>query len=85
MLHDVIYTPESQRNLVYVYFLLEVGFDLFFSRNGVRITLDNFLYGFGICYDCFIILDCNLSTYEYYVDSCVMTCYSSNNVVDVFT
>ena len=78
ILHHVLYTPEIRRNLLYVSVLLNSGFDSLFSRNGVRITLDNVLYGFGICYDCFIILDCNLSTYEYYVDSCVMTCYSSN-------
>ena len=65
--------------------LVDLGSCLFFSRNGVRITLDNFLYGFGLRYDRFIVLDCNPSTYDYYVNCCVMTCYSSNNVVDVFT
>ena len=57
----------------------------FISRNGVRIDLDNILYGFGLHYDCFIILDCNPSTYDYYIDCCVMTCYSSNNDGDVVT
>ena len=66
--------------------LLNVGFDLFFSPNGVSITLDNiFFYGFGLRYDRFIVLDCNPSTYDYYVDRCVMACYSSNNDVDVIT
>ncbi|XP_019261101.1 PREDICTED: uncharacterized protein LOC109239051 [Nicotiana attenuata] len=55
------------------------------SRNGVRISLDNVLYGFGLRYDRFIILDCNLSTYDYYVDRCVMAYYSSNNDIDVIT
>jgi len=57
----------------------------FFSRNGVRITLANILDGFGLCYDHFIILDCNPSTYDYYVDRCMMTCYSSNNDIHVIT
>jgi len=85
MLHDVLYAPEIRRNLVSVFVLLEVGFDLFCSRNGIRITLDNVFYGFGLLYDRFIVLDCNPSTYDYYVDRCVMACYSSNNEIDVIT
>ena len=66
-------------------FLLDVDFHLFFSRNYVRITLDNVFYDFGHRYDRFIVLDCNPSTYDYYVDRCVMSCYSSNNDLDIIT
>lgn len=62
---------------------MDVDFDLFFSCNSVRITLDNVLYDFGFRYDYFIVLDCNSSTHDYYVDRCVMTYYSSNKDIDV--
>ena len=55
MLHDILYAPEIPQNLVSVSVLLDVGFYLFFSRNCVRITLDNVFYGFEHRYDRFII------------------------------
>ena len=70
---------------MYVSVLLEVDFDLIFTRNGVRTTLDNVLHYFGLRYDRFIILDCNPSTYDYYVDRCIMTYYSSDNDINVIT
>lgn len=83
MLHDVLYVPEIRRNLVSVSVLLDLDFNLNFNRSGLRITQDNIFYGFGHRYDGFILLDCNPSTYNYYVDRCVMACNSSNNDVDV--
>lgn len=65
--------------------LLDIGFDLFFSRSSIRITLDDVFYGFGLRYDSFIILDYNLTTYDYYVNHCVIACSSSNNDIDVIT
>ncbi|XP_075088370.1 uncharacterized protein LOC142170372 [Nicotiana tabacum] len=85
MLHDVLYVPEIQRNLVFVSILLDLDFNLNFSRNGLRITQDNVFYDFGHRCDGFIVLDCNPPTYNYYVDRCVMTYYFSNNDVDVIT
>ncbi|XP_070017659.1 uncharacterized protein [Nicotiana sylvestris] len=85
MLHDVLYVSEIRRNLVSLSFLLDLDFNLNFSCNGLRITQDNVFYGFGHRYDSFIVLDCNASTYNYYVDRCVIACYSSNNDVDVIT
>ncbi|XP_059309943.1 uncharacterized protein LOC132061088 [Lycium ferocissimum] len=41
MLHDVLYAPEIRRNLVSVSVLPDLGFDLKFRCNGVRITQDN--------------------------------------------
>ena len=79
-----LYTRDST-NIVFVSIFLNVGFDLVFSRKSVRITLHNILHGFGLHYDSFTILDCNPSTYEYYVDCCIMTCYSINNDINVIT
>lgn len=85
MLHDVLYVPKIRRNLVSVSVLLDLDFNLNFSCSDLRITQDNVFYGYGHRYDGFIVLDCNPSTYNYYVDCCVMACYSSNNDVDVIT
>nr|XP_009793136.1 PREDICTED: uncharacterized protein LOC104240047 [Nicotiana sylvestris] len=41
MLHDVLYVPEIQRNLVSVSVLLDLDFNLNFSHSGLRITQDN--------------------------------------------
>ncbi|XP_070009531.1 uncharacterized protein [Nicotiana sylvestris] len=38
MLHDVLYVPEIRRNLVSVSVLLDLDFNLNFSRSGLRIT-----------------------------------------------
>ena len=62
-----------------------ICFLYFFSHNGNRITLSNVLYGFGHRYYHFNILYCNHATYKYYVDCCVMSCYSSDNDIDVIT
>lgn len=82
MLHEVLYASKIWWNLVYVSIPLYVGFDLFFWCNGIKITLDNVLDGFWLC---FIILYCNRSFLDYYTDRCVVTCYSSNNDIDVIT
>ena len=62
MFPDILYTPEIRRNIVFVSILLNVCFNLLFSRNSARITLDNVLYGFRLHYDSFTILDCDPST-----------------------
>lgn len=46
ILHDVLYTQEIPQNIVFVSILLDVGFDLLFSHNSVRIRLDYFVYSF---------------------------------------
>jgi len=38
---------------------------------------------FWTFYDRFIVIDCNPRTYDYYIDCYVMTCYLTNNDVDV--
>ena len=40
-LHDVLYAPEVQRNLVSVLVLLELGFSIMFENGCVKILLDN--------------------------------------------
>lgn len=84
MLHDVLYNLEIRRNLfsASVSVLLDVGCDLYFCCYSVRITLDNVLHCFVLRYDCFIVLDCNASAYDYYVGCCVISYYSSNDDVD---
>ena len=64
--------------------LLDLDFNLNFSRSGLRITQDIVFNVLDIVM-MIIVLDCNPSTYNYYVDRCVMSCYSSNNDVDVIT
>jgi len=44
MLHDVLYIPEIRRNLVSMPVLLDLDFNLNFSRSGLRITQDNVFF-----------------------------------------
>ena len=46
-LHDVLYAPEVQRNLVSVLVLLKLGFSIMFENGCVKILLDNVYYGSG--------------------------------------
>lgn len=85
MLHYVLYALEI-RLIVSVSVLLDVGFHLFFSRNCVRITLDNVF---------FMVLDIVMIASLFWIiilqlmaimlTCCVMSCYSSNNDVHILT
>ena len=55
-LHDVLYAPEVQRNLVSVLVLLELGFSIMFENGCVKILLDNVYYGFGYLLNGFMVL-----------------------------
>ena len=56
-LHDVLYAPEVQRNLVSVVVLLQLGFKIVFEKDCVNVLLDNVCYGIGFMLDGFIVLD----------------------------
>ena len=55
MWHDILYATNIQRNLVSLYVLLDAGFDFSFSCSDFRINLGNFLYGFGLFNEVFIV------------------------------
>jgi hypothetical protein len=56
-LHDVLYAPEVQRNLVSVLALLQLGFNITFVGCCVKIHLDNIFYGSGFVLNGFMVLD----------------------------
>ena len=56
-LHDVLYAPEVQRNLVSVIVMLQLGFKIVVEKDCVNVLLDNVCYRFGFMVDGFIVLD----------------------------
>ena len=56
-LHDVLYAPKVQRNLVFVLVLLELVFSIMFGNGCVKILLDNIYYDFGYLLNGFMVLD----------------------------
>ena len=56
-LHDVLYAPEVQRNLISVIVLLQLGFKIVFEKYCVKVLLDKICYEFGFMLDGFIVLD----------------------------
>ena len=56
-LHDVLYAPEVQKNLVSMLVLLELSFHIVFDKGCVKIFLDNVYYDSGYFSDDFMMLD----------------------------
>ena len=56
-LHDVLYALEVQWNLVFVFALLQLGFNIAFIGCCVKIYLDNIFYGSGFVLNGFMVLD----------------------------
>ena len=54
LLHDVLYVPRIQHNLLSVTSLISFGFSFEFSNNGMVIFADGILYGHGSFVDGFI-------------------------------
>jgi hypothetical protein len=63
LLHDVLYSPEIRRNLLFVVTLIKLGFRFVFD-NGVFIYLGTTYYGCGFISDGFMILDLNYYNYD---------------------
>ena len=69
---------------MYVSILLNLGFNLNFSNDGMDVYLGTTYYGFDYVSNNFIILDVDDSTYVNYREGCFSLSASLNNVdVDV--
>lgn len=62
-LHDVLYAPDIQQNLIYVTVLLNLDYILTFKQNGLDIYLNSVLMGTGFLLDSFMVLDIDLGSY----------------------
>ena len=57
LLHDVLYAPKIQRNLVFILLLIKNGFCLNFHDTGVDLFLKTNYYGSGCWDNGFIVFD----------------------------
>lgn len=56
-LHEVLYAQKIQLNLVFIFALLKLGYNLYFSYNYVKIYLISIFCGSSFLLDIFIVLD----------------------------